>query len=83
MRRCGSWPCAISDAVDDRLPREIQHLARQRSGAGRLGAALATLLDRPGSLKEMLKLSQDALAASERLAKFLARLISATGPGGA
>lgn len=65
----------VSDAVDDRLPREVERLSRQKSRAARLGAALGAILDRPGAAKELYRLKQNALAASDRLAKGLASLI--------
>jgi adenosylhomocysteine nucleosidase len=65
----------VSDAVDDELPRAVAHLVKQKTTAARWGAALGAILDRPGSVKEMLKLQQNALAASDRLAKFLRSLI--------
>jgi adenosylhomocysteine nucleosidase len=66
----------VSDAVDDRLPREVERLSRQKSRAAQLGAALGAILDRPGALKEMYRLKQNALAASDRLAKALAGMIA-------
>ncbi len=65
---------AITDTVDDPLPADIERLLHQRSGAARLGAALGTLLNRPGSAKDMWQLHQRALMASDRLAKFIAAL---------
>ena len=65
----------ISDAVDDELPKEIQGLVEQKSTAARLGAATAALWNRPSSLKDMWKLKEDALRASDRLAKFLVGVI--------
>jgi adenosylhomocysteine nucleosidase len=66
----------VSDAVDDRLPREVERLARQKTRAAQIGAALGAILDRPGALKEMYRLKQNALAASDRLAKALVGLIA-------
>ncbi len=65
----------VSDAVDDELPREVERLARQKSRARQLGAALGAILDRPGALKQMFQLKENALQSSDRLAKFLIRLI--------
>jgi adenosylhomocysteine nucleosidase len=65
----------VSDAVDDELPAEIAGMARQNSAAGQWGAALASVLNRPGSLKDMYRLKENALISSDRLARFLARLI--------
>jgi adenosylhomocysteine nucleosidase len=66
----------VSDAVGDQLPREVERLSRQKTRAARLGAALGAFLDRPGALKEMYQLKENAWAASDRLAKFLAALIA-------
>jgi adenosylhomocysteine nucleosidase len=69
----------VSDTVDELLPPDIERMARQKTSAGRFGAALAAALDRPGAIKEMLKLRENALVASDRLAKFLARVIEKVG----
>lgn len=65
----------ISDPVDRNLPPEIENLVRQRSTAGRLGAAAGAIFRRPSSVKDMWRLKEDALKASERLAAFLVELI--------
>lgn len=61
----------ISDAVDDELPPEIEHLLAQKSLAGKLGAATGAILKRFSAAKDLWKLREDALKASDRLAKFL------------
>jgi adenosylhomocysteine nucleosidase len=61
----------ISDAVDDELPPEIEHLLKQKSLAGKLGAAAGAMLKRFSAAKDLWKLREDALKASDRLAKFL------------
>ena len=65
----------VSDAVDDELPADVEPLARQKSAASRLGAAAGALFRRPSSIKDMLKLKEDALIASDRLAGFLAGVV--------
>jgi adenosylhomocysteine nucleosidase len=70
----------ISDTVDEVLPPDIDRMTRQKSSAGRWGAALAAAIDRPGALKEMLKLRENALVASDGLAKFLANLVTQLAP---
>jgi adenosylhomocysteine nucleosidase len=65
----------ISDAVDDELPPEIEVLLAQKSLAGKLGAATGALLKRFSAAKDLWKLREDALKASDRLAKFLARVL--------
>lgn len=65
----------ISDAVGHTLPKDIDYLVKRKSTAGRIGAAAGAILRRPGSIKDMWQLKEDALVASERLAKFLAGII--------
>jgi len=62
----------ISDAVDDDLPPEIENLLAQKSLAGKIGAAAGAVLKRFSAAKDLWKLREDALKASDRLAKFLA-----------
>src|SRR5438067_10389484 len=66
----------ISDAVDDELPPEIEHLLKQTSLAGKIGAAAGAIMKRLGAARDLWKLREDALKASDRLAKFLARVVS-------
>lgn len=70
----------ISDAVDDELPADIEGLARQRSRAGRAGAVAGAIFRRPSSIKDMLKLKEEALIASDRLARFLAGVVAQLAP---
>lgn len=70
----------ITDAVDRTLPRDIDYLVKKKSTAGRLGAAAGAILRRPSSIKDMWQLKEDALVASERLAKFLTGLIGQLPP---
>jgi len=69
----------ISDAVDDLLPPEIEHLLKQKSLAGKLGAAAGAVLKRFSAAKDLWKLREDALKASDRLAKFLVGVTSELG----
>ena len=64
-----------TDALDDELPREVDRLTRQRTRAGRWGAAFGAILSRPGVIKDLYKLRENALTASDRLARFLVRVI--------
>jgi adenosylhomocysteine nucleosidase len=66
----------ISDAVDDELPPEIEHLLGQKSLASQLGAAAGAVLKRFSAAKDLWQLREDALKASDRLAKFLATLVT-------
>jgi adenosylhomocysteine nucleosidase len=68
------------DAVDDALPPDVGHLLKQKTPAARWGAALGAIFNRPGSLKDMLKLKEKALIATDRLAKFLVEVIQAIAP---
>ncbi len=69
---------AISDAVDDELPPDIGKLLAQKSFAGQLGAALGSVFRRPAAVKDLFNLHQNALASSDRLAKFLGKPIGRT-----
>jgi adenosylhomocysteine nucleosidase len=75
----------VSDAVDDTLPADVERLVTQKTPAARWGAALGAVINRPGSLKDMLALQESALKATDRLARTLARIVkgpetTATGP---
>jgi adenosylhomocysteine nucleosidase len=65
----------VSDTADQSLPRDIDYLVRRRTAASRLGAAAGAILRRPGSIKDMWQLKEDALVASDRLAAFLGGII--------
>src|SRR4029453_4758634 len=60
----------ISDAVDDELPPEIENLLAQKSLAGKIGAAAGAVLKRFSAAKDLWKLREDALKASDRLGGF-------------
>lgn len=66
----------ISDAVDDELPQEIERLLDQQTIAAKLGAAAGAIFKRPSSVKDMWKLKEDAIKASDRLARFLTTVIA-------
>lgn len=70
----------ISDAVDDELPPEIAHLLAQRTLAGRLGAAAGAVLRRLGAARDLWRLHEEALKASDRLARFLGGLVQQLPP---
>ena len=65
----------INDPVDDELPPDVEHLLRQETHAAKLGAVVGAVWRRPSSVKDMWRLRENALAASDRLAKFLASTI--------
>lgn len=66
---------AITDTAHEALPAEIERLLNQPTAAGRLGAALGAVWRRPGSFKDLVRLRETALVASDRLAAFLASLV--------
>ncbi len=61
----------VSDAVSDVLPRDLQRAKRQKTAAARWGAALAAVVHRPSSLKDVFDSQQQALEDADRLARFL------------
>ncbi len=61
----------VIDTVDEELPPDVEHLLSQKTVPGKLGAATGSLWRRPSSLKDMYRLRENALVASEQLAKFL------------
>ncbi|MEO8496397.1 MAG: nucleoside phosphorylase [Planctomycetota bacterium] len=65
----------ISDSIDDELPKEIEALLGQETLVGKLGAAAGAIFNRPSSVKDMWKLKEDALKATDRLARFLTGVI--------
>jgi adenosylhomocysteine nucleosidase len=65
----------VTDNVDEELPKDVERLLRPATTARRLGAAVGAILNRPSSVKDMLRLKEEALIASDRLAKFLAGVI--------
>ncbi|MEX0641073.1 MAG: hypothetical protein WD468_00150 [Pirellulales bacterium] len=77
-------PCVsvriITDGVDDELPAEIDHLAKQKTLAGKLGAVTGAVFRRPSSAKDMLRLKETALVSSDRLAEFLELLMPVLAP---
>ena len=66
----------ISEAVDAQLPREIGCLVGQKSVAAKLGVAAGALVKRPSTVKDLWKLREEATKASDRLAKFLAGVLT-------
>ncbi|MEX0939253.1 MAG: hypothetical protein WDZ59_15430 [Pirellulales bacterium] len=62
---------AISDAVDERLPPDLEKLMKPQSLAHRAGAVTGTLVRRPGSVKDMWKLKTSAWQTADRLGQFL------------
>ena len=65
----------INDTVADELPADVEKLLAQKTSAAQLGAAVGAIWRRPSSAKDMYKLKENALLASDRLAKFLCGII--------
>jgi adenosylhomocysteine nucleosidase len=65
----------ISDSLDDELPKEVERLLAQESLVGKLGAAAGAIVNRPSSVKDMWKLKEDALKATDRLGRFVTGVI--------
>jgi adenosylhomocysteine nucleosidase len=61
----------INDTADEQLPKDVNYLLTRKTRAAQWGAALGTACHRPGSIKDMYQLRENALVASGRLAKFL------------
>jgi adenosylhomocysteine nucleosidase len=65
----------INDTADDALPPDVEKLLAQQTFAAQLGAAAGAIWRRPSSFKDIYKLKEDALLASDRLARFLAGIV--------
>ncbi|MHC2067930.1 phosphorylase family protein [Bremerella sp. T1] len=65
----------ISDTVDQPLPKDLEKLMSQKTTSGMLGAAAATIFNRPGSIKDMWNLNAMANKASDKLAGFLSGVV--------
>jgi adenosylhomocysteine nucleosidase len=63
----------VSDPVDEKLPADMRKLIAQQTFAGQAGAVLGSIFRRPSAVKDMFRLHQVALEASDRLADFLER----------
>ena len=61
----------IFDEAADEISADIAHIGQQASKVGRVGAAIGSLFRRPSSVKDMLRLREQALVASDTLADFL------------
>ncbi|MHC4178590.1 MAG: phosphorylase family protein [Planctomycetota bacterium] len=70
----------INDTVDDELPPDVERLLAQKTRAAQLGAAVGAIWKRPSSAKDMYKLKENAVLASDRLAKFLAGFVERLTP---
>jgi adenosylhomocysteine nucleosidase len=66
----------ISDSVDETLPEDVERMLGQQTGAAKMGAVVGTLWRRPGSFKDMFRLKEQAITASDRLGKYLASTVN-------
>ncbi|MEZ6104183.1 MAG: hypothetical protein R3E01_35020 [Pirellulaceae bacterium] len=64
----------VSDVLADAMPSDLERLLGHNSLAGKLGAAAAALTRRPSGLVDLWQMKEDALKASDRLAKFLEQM---------
>ncbi len=65
---------SISDDLTEDLPNEILSVIAN-TGSMRIGAAMGAIWKRPGSVKDMWRLRENAVGASEQLAGFLNGLV--------
>ena len=70
----------ISATDDDELPKDLDRLMRQATVVRKAGAVVGAVMNRPGSVKDMLKLKEDALVASDKLARFLDSMVRQLAP---
>jgi adenosylhomocysteine nucleosidase len=66
----------MTETVDDQLPEDVDRLIHQKTAAAKLGAAAASVWHRPSVAKDLWRFNEDALKASDRLARFLAGLVA-------
>lgn len=66
----------VSDTAGDELPPEILTITGP-TGAFRLGATIGALWQRPGAVKDLLKLRESAILAAEKVAHYAGHLIDA------
>jgi adenosylhomocysteine nucleosidase len=70
----------ISDAVGDRLPAEVDNLLRQKTFGGQMGAVAGALFRRPSSVRDLWRLKESALVASDELARFMECIVGELPP---
>jgi adenosylhomocysteine nucleosidase len=66
---------AITDGLDDELPRDVERLLNKKTLAKRLGSAAGSLVRRPSVAKDLWNLRESAITAAVRLAKFLESVV--------
>ncbi len=70
----------IIDTVADELPPDVERLMKRQPAARKLGTVLGTIWNRPASVKDLYTLKENALVASNRLARFLISMIDQLTP---
>ena len=65
----------MTETVDDELPPDVERLLQQKSAAAKVGAAAGSVWRRPSVAKDLWRYNEDALKASDRLARFLSGLV--------
>lgn len=68
----------VIDTADEELPPHLDTIVRQQSKARQWGAAMGAIFARPKSVGELYQLKENAILASDRLAKFLIEFIART-----
>lgn len=68
----------VIDTADEELPPHLETIVRQQSKARQWGAAMGAIFARPKSFGELYQLKENAISASDRLAKFLVEFIART-----
>jgi adenosylhomocysteine nucleosidase len=71
---------AITDGVDDELPRDVERLLNRPTMVRKIGAAAGSLLRRPSAVKDLWNLRESAITAAGGLAKFLEGVIEQLPP---
>jgi adenosylhomocysteine nucleosidase len=66
---------AITDTVDDELPRDVERLLNRPTMVRKLGAAAGSIVRRPSAAKDLWKLRESAITAADRLAGFLVGVV--------
>ncbi len=65
----------ISDALEEELPADVEHLVTRTTWARRIGAAAGTVIRRPSTVKDLWRFRETALVCAKKLAEFLPGVI--------
>jgi adenosylhomocysteine nucleosidase len=65
----------MTETVEDQLPEDVEKLLQQKTSAAKLGAAAGSVWRRPSVAKDLWRFNEDALRASDRMARFLSGLV--------